>query len=131
MNLDDKFRHAWWELSESHLEIAQLLLPQYAHAAYFHLYHAFECAACAALVKLTPGESLPYGHDDKLEALTAALGGGPLADTTEHMIEALARRNQSLYVVRLSNKVLRPAERFRSDHVQTILAALRAHAEAA
>lgn len=61
-----ELRDAWLELAERHLAAADLLVQDLPDAAYFHVYHAFECAVTARLLDLDPSMPPAYGHGDRI-----------------------------------------------------------------
>jgi HEPN domain-containing protein len=84
-----------------HIEMANILLDVRFHdGAAFHIYHAYECIICAALLKRQPQNMPPLAHPAKLDRFRQIFAN-------ERVItERTIRLSSRLYSVR--NRVLYP-----------------------
>lgn len=62
MTEGQSLRLAWRGLAARHLDVASVLADSFPDAAFFHVYHAFECLACSEILARSPEETLSEGH---------------------------------------------------------------------
>jgi len=94
------------------MAMARLLQSSsYNDGAFFHAYHAFECALTAIHVRLQPDASVSSHHEDRIDDGIEALntsGDRPLAREAITLAAILDKRNQSLYVGYRGNGIRSP-----------------------
>lgn len=123
--MNGDLQQAWRALAERHLQMAELLTPQFPDGGFFHTYHAFECLACAWTLERSPGATIPDGHRDKIEGLMDLLGDSALADRVAALWTHLDRRSEALYPGWRRGAIRTPDQLFTARQVQRILRTLR------
>jgi hypothetical protein len=115
----------WLEIASRNLAMADALLENgFPEGAYFHLFHGFEAACCAALTALNLGALPPGGHSDRCYDAEDAVRplDATLANSMANAHRQLLRRNQALY---LGQDGQRPHVRFTVPQVLTYTKELR------
>lgn len=97
--------------------MARLLIPEHADGAFFHVYHACECALTSEIIRLAPTENIPIGHRDKVNLFLDLVDDEDLGDKVSALWPRLDRRNESLYVGWRGSRIRRPNDVFTAERV--------------
>ncbi|MBT9586472.1 hypothetical protein IV102_24220 [bacterium] len=112
---------AWLELASRHLAMARLLRPDHPDGAFFHVYHGFECALTAQLIRLAPTEGIPVGHRDKVDLFLDRVADQLLEDRVSALWPRLDRRNEALYIGWRGTRLRKPDALFTAAQVGPLL----------